>query len=290
MKFQELLEEHHIPHHVGSGHHHAREGWIQFDCPFCGKDSGKFHMGFSIQRRSVNCYRCGPHRLIETLMELTELSFPKLKSIVGDFYERLPQQERIKGKLTLPKGLGPLLKAHRLYLEGRGFDIETLEKLWHIQGIGIASKLAWRVFIPFILRGNVVSWLTRSIKELGMRYWSASAEQEAINHKSLLYGEDYVRHTIIICEGPVDVWAIGPGSVATCGTSFTRAQIIKVAKYPRRVICFDNEPKAQKRARDLCDAISVFPGETHNVCLDSGKDPGSASSKELKRLRRLYLS
>jgi DNA primase len=163
-----------------------------------------------------------------------------------------------------------------------------MQRLWNAQGIGMSSQLPWRIFIPIELNGEMVSWTTRSINDYGLRYISAKLTQESFPHKHLLYGEDYARHTVIIHEGPLDVWTVGPGAVGTLGTSYTRAQVVRMSKYLRRVVCFDNEPEAQRRARKLCDDLEPFEGETHNVILDA-KDANTASAKEIRRLRRLYL-
>jgi hypothetical protein len=55
-------------------------------------------------------------------------------------------------------------------------------------------------------------------------------------------------------------------------------------KYPVRVVCFDNDPEAKRRARRLVEQITPFPGETYYVELDS-KDPDSATERELTKLR-----
>jgi hypothetical protein len=51
-------------------------------------------------------------------------------------------------------------------------------------------------------------------------------------------------------------------------------------------VCFDNQAVAQRKARALCDELSAFGGETLNVILDA-KDAGSATDKEIRKLRRL---
>jgi len=66
-------------------------------------------------------------------------------------------------------------------------------------------------------------------------------------------------------------------------------QVERIAKYPVRAVCYDNEPDAQQRARELADRLSVLPGDTYNITLDS-KDPGEATRKEIERIRREILS
>jgi len=80
----------------------------------------------------------------------------------------------------------------------------------------------------------------------------------------------------VICEGPVDAWALGPGGVATCGVGYTAAQRAAASRYPVRVACFDSEPDAQQRAEVLCAELSVMPGQTMLWRLESGKDAATA--------------
>lgn len=145
--------------------------------------------------------------------------------------------------------------------------------------------LSWRIYIPILWKGRRVSWTSRAIGNVSQRYYSASADQEEINHKHLVYGMDFCRSSIVIVEGPADVWAIGPGAGALFGTAFTPAQIRKLIDIPYRYICFDSSPDAQREATKLAEALSVFPGVTENLLLDA-KDPGEASSKELNSIRR----
>lgn len=290
MKFEDILIEYNIPT-APEGHHHARHGWIQFDCPYCGKDSEKWHMGYSIERHYVNCWRCGSHSLINTVMMLTDLSYRQVKKIldVPDFI-RPDKKIKTPGKLKIPPGVGKLYPAHKKYLQSRGFDWRQLKRLWGIKGIGISSRLPWRIWIPIHHRGEIVSWTTRSISKSGKitRYISAKEEEESIPHKTLLYGADFVRHAAIALEGPVDVWRIGPGAVATFGSGYSSEQVEQLAKFPTRAICFDNEPEAQKRAKKLSDDLAVFPGDTYNVVLDR-KDAGEEDEKNIRKLRKAIL-
>jgi len=290
MKIIELLQEYRIPYKNVGEHHHATSGFVQIDCPFCSRDSQQFRMGISLSGSYASCWVCGYHPIFRTLAELTGISLLKCKKLLWDIEIEKKKEEKLRGKLVIPKGVGELLPAHIRYLRSRKFNPDKLQKLWKIQGIGIAGLLSWRIFIPIYYRGERVSWTTRSISDSKRvtRYISASPEEEAVSHKELLYGEDYVKHSIIITEGSTDVWKIGPGAVATLGLVYTQAQVNRMVDYPVRVVCFDASDTAQKRAKKLCDDISVFPGETFNITLDS-KDPGEASEKEIQRIRRRFL-
>lgn len=289
---EDILRDYHVPYKTEGQHHHAHHGWLQVDCPFCSPASGRYRMGYNLRGGYVNCWVCGKHGTVETLAALTGLPYKRCSELWGALAPvRLDEPVAKRGALKLPKGRGPLAPAHTRYLLQRGFEPEKLTKIWGIQGISLAARYAWRIFIPVYLNNRIVSFTTRSVStdpDLKAKYMSAKPEEEEVSLKDLLYGEEYARHAIVINEGPLDVWAIGPGAVATCGLSYTQAQLVRMVKYPVRVVCFDNEPDAQRRAEHLAEQLSVFPGETYNVTL-SGKDASRSPAREIARLRRKFL-
>jgi hypothetical protein len=290
MTFEDLLREYHIPY-LTDGHHHTRPGWIQLDCPFCGKDSGKYHLGYSIEGHYTNCWRCGFHSVLEVLSELTQLSFYQCKNLLKDIDHSKIKKVKTSGILKLPKGLVPLQTAHKKYLKKRGYRWKELVKVWGIQGLDFRSKLGWRIFIPIHFQSKIVSWTSRAISNQPgtLRYLSANAKDESLPHADLLYGEDYALSTIIITEGPLDVWKIGYGAVCTFGIDYSQAQILRMVEYPTRVIWFDNEREAQKRANKLLKDLSAFPGDSFNIKLSKGKDPGEASSEDIEAVKKEFL-
>lgn len=290
MNFKEFLTRCNVPF-VESGSARCRPGWIQLDCPRCSRPESRWHMGYNLARRYLHCWSCGPKDLAATLNEITAIPVAECRKVIGDLdYDRTLVVEAPRGRLSLPKGVEPLMAPHRRYLIARGFDPDELVKLWGLQATGAVSTHPWRIFIPIHYGGEVVSWTTRSLADsdhLG-RYRSARLSEEKVPHKHLLYGEEWCEHTVIVCEGPTDVWKIGPGAVATMGTSYTKPQILKMSKYARRVILFDNEKAAQRRARNLADALASLDGETILARLDA-PDPGAASDEEIKEIRKAFL-
>lgn len=273
-----------------SNHHHTRQGWLNIDCPFCSPNSNRFRMGFNIKYKYFNCWTCGNHSTYSTIKTLTGIDKQRIKEIIGDFVYKEKEKEEILGKYIEPMGILPEMKqSHLSYLKNR-FHKRTFEiiKKYQLKGIGnLGRDFAWRIFIPYIYRGEKVSWTTRSISDNAVpRYKTAKANQEKISSRKLLFGEDFCRHSIIVVEGPFDAMRIGPGAVAVGGLSYSKSQVLKISKYPYRYICFDNEPAANIRADRLVNDLSIFPGETSLIKIDA-KDPGSASIEEIKKLRKL---
>ncbi len=287
MKLPDILTELNIPFNEAGQSPHVTANWIGVECPWCGVGTGKTGLGFHLNNpKFCTCWRCGPHRTADALMELAKEPYRVIRKLLNSLDVEYAQTERPRGSLILPKSLGPLLPAHKRYLRARKLNPQRLITIWGIQAIGPAANLAWRIFIPFRQQGETVSWTTRTIGKSDRRYISAKPEQESIPMHKMLFGEDYCRHSIIVCEGPFDAMRIGPGAVALAGLQCSNAQMLRISKYNTRIICFDAEPKAQERARRLCDSLSMFPGSTVNVEIDS-KDPGEATKKEIKLLRSL---
>lgn len=286
---QDVLIEHGIPF-AGSDHKHGRSGWVQVDCPWCGPASGKYHLGISLSSGASSCWRCGNQNTAKVLAALTGGSAGALRKRIDVASMEAPIVVKT-GSYRVPTGITPLRGAHIAYLTNRGFNAAEVAETWGIQGIANHGRLGWRLFIPIHFHGEPVSWTTRSIKPKETQRWiSAGAEDESIRHKSILYGADKARGAIIIHEGPTDVWATGPGAVATCGTGFTESQLRAMINYPVRAVCFDSGEAAQRRANNLADMLSAFPGKTCNVLLETGDDPADADPAELIDLRNMFLT
>lgn len=290
MTLADILRELEIDRREWGTHHHTSRGREQIDCPWCSPRSGRFRMGVRLGSMA-SCWTCSFHPLVETLVEASGRPWREVRSLIGDA-DALPRTDdtRKRGRLRLPDGLGPLLPAHDDYLRGRGFDPRELERLWGIRGIGPAAKLAWRIFIPITQDGRTVSWTTRKIAAGDDRkYWNASPDQEEISAKQVLFGADRAGHSVTVHEGYLDAVAVGPGALGTGGLVVTRSQLLAIVSFPRRAICFDSEPDAQRRAEKLCRDLEPFPGVTINVVLETGKDAAEADKKEIKKLRRRFL-
>ena len=286
MNITEVLDELGIEHRGAGEAKDVRAGWVGIACPFCGR--GEFSLGVF---PGVVCWRCGKHRLGDSLAEASGRPLHEVLRLLGGVERDREEEPERRGKLVLPKGVGLLQKMHRRYLESRGFNSDEIEDVWQVQGISIAERLSWRLWLPIRDRtGKLVSCTTRSLLDCkDRRYIGAKPEEEIESPKRLLYGEHLAGHGIVIVEGPTDAWRIGPGAVATLGVAWTDAQMVAMLRHPVRAVLFDSEPEAQRRARRLCDQLAVHPGRTARLELETGSDPGDADQAEIDQIRREFL-
>jgi len=216
--------------------------------------------------------------------------YGELKDLVGNLSTNSSVSIKFegRGKVKRPIGVGRLWKQHIQYLQRRGFTKEDA-RLWGLKGIPVSIGFNWRIYIPIFYNGIEVSFTTRSIKDtLEMRYISAKESDEVYPHKKVLFGEHYARDAVIITEGPFDAMRIGPGAVATCGTTYSIEQVADMVKYPTRVVCFDSDPEAVARGNSLANTLSLYEGDTYVVTLDA-KDAGSACKEEIAELRQTFI-
>lgn len=289
MTIEEILQELDIKFYRHGESSLVTANFVGVECPFCGVGTGKAGLGFATNGRSCTCWKCGPHRVIDALAALTNRPLGAIwYSLQGIYSCPKEPEEKIVGTYKPPptKPLGPL---HRAYLKSRGFNPKEIRQLWNIEATENYGDLSWCVFVPIYFHGEPVSWIVRSIGSK-FRYRAAPITREKIAAKSILYGMDYVRHTAIVVEGVTKVWKLGPGSVATLGTSWTQKQMLRLSKIPRRIIMFDSEESAQYRARQLARELETYDGETIIAELESSDQVDTASDEEIAEIRKEFMS
>ena len=296
MNITDLLQELRILYAPAGTHKNVRYGWIGLDCPWCGT-IGRQHLGIRLGDLRCTCWQCGGHRLGDTLAAVTGAPIRDAMAWVQrlDRPVGAPDSARVASqrpsRLLLPTGMRRALGGpHAIYLRKRGFDPGKIIETWGVGVIERAARLPWRIWVPVVERAREVSWTTRAIGDgTGSKYISARPEEELVPIKDVLYGADLASSAVVVCEGPLDVWAIGPGAVATMGVGYSPVQIWEIGSYPVRAICFDSEKGAQRRAERLANTLSGFPGETHVIMLETGKDPPECEPGEIEEIRERFL-
>ena len=161
----------------------------------------------------------------------------------------------------------------------------------------MTGKWKYRIIIPLIINGKIVSWTGRSIlspakqKELNIpRYKNLSIEDSVIDPKSILYNLDNCKKEIgVLTEGAFDVMRMGDDFFCSFGTELTQSQIGMIKdRFKKVFIMFDNEKEAQEKARKFGLQISSIGVEVELVDAygDFGKnDGGELNEKEVEIIR-----
>lgn len=271
-------------------------GWINIQCPFCGDSSN--HFGFNPFNSSCRCWRCGNHWLDETIKKLLNVTTKEAKEIIKEYSvnsitRALNKKEIVRPKeLIWPVGMIDFSERHKKYLESRNFDPEKLIRQWDLKATGHLGPYKFRIIAPIIIDAVPISYQGRDITGIAeLRYKTCEPEDEVIFHKGIVYGADLIqnRKTIIV-EGVVDAWRMGPGTVCTFGTKYTREQVIFLhKKIDEAFILFDSDDsQAQENADRLCWDLSIIGVKSTRVELDKG-DPGDLKQDDADRIKKELL-
>ena len=289
--------------YVTEGHTHVTQGHVNTHCPFCA-GSRDFHLGYSLQGDFFHCWRCGWHPTVETIAKLLGVSVSDAYGIIKDYGGKTHKKTFVEPVLKirakahkLPSNTGPMLPAHRRYLEKRGFDPVKLEKMWGLLGTGPLSMLdkinySRRVIIPIWWERQQVSFQGRDITgNAPQKYLACPEERELIKHKHILYGQPEIFEDLSQCicaEGVADVWRIGKWGVCTFGISYTHEQVRILRKFKKVIIWFDEEIQAQKQARKLRMELEFSGVETDQIF--TSKDPADTDPDTVRKILRKYLA
>lgn len=298
MNFIKLFEDYKIPYNTK-----INRGWINSNCPFCDTKIDSFNMGFNPAGDYCTCWKCGGHKLNDTLSKLLSIPKNKIDEVIEQYKGRMTLLNKLNGKRI---GLASELKLptdtftsiERRYLTSRNFNPELLHDKYKVVGGGITGDWKYRIIIPLIINGKIISWTGRSIlkksklKELNIpRYKNLSIEESVINPKETLFNLDHARNkTVVLTEGAFDVMRLGDGFICSFGTTLTQTQIKEISqRYEKVFIMFDNELEAQEKAKKFGMQISAMGVDVEIVDAysDFGKnDGGELNDEEVKIIRK----
>lgn len=248
-----------------------------------------------------HCWKCGGHDFKQTLSYVTNIPKNQIDELIEQYAGRnvvlnkLNKRRAQAIKLKLPTET--LIPIEREYLRKRNFNPKQLHEKYKIVGGGMTGKWKYRIIIPLILNGKIVSWTGRSIlspakqKELNIpRYKNLSIEESVIDPKSILYNLDNCKKEIgVLTEGAFDVMRMGDDFFCSFGTELTQSQIAMIKdRFKKVFIMFDNEKEAQEKARKFGLQISSIGVEVELVDAygDFGKnDGGELNPEEVKIIR-----
>ena len=277
----------------------VNKGWTNVTCPFC--DDKTFNGGFNNAGDYYHCWKCGGHNFKQALARTVNIPFNEIDTLIEQYAGRnsvlntLNKKQAKATKLTLPTDT--FTPAERKYLKERNFSPKLLHEKYKIVGGGITGSWKYRIIIPLVLNGKIVSWTARTIlskqqqQKLKIpRYKNLSIKQSVVDPKSILYNLDHCEDKIaVLTEGAFDVIRMGDGFFCSFGTELTQSQISMIKqRFEKVFIMFDNEEEAQAKARKFGLQIASIGVEVELVdCYgDFNKnDAGELNEKEVQIIR-----
>lgn len=294
MNFVKLFNDYNVEYDT-----RVNKGWTNVTCPFC--DDKTFNGGFNNAGDYYHCWKCGGHNFKQALARTVNIPFNEVDTLIEQYAGRnsvlntLNKKQAKATKLTLPTDT--FTPAERKYLKERNFSPKLLHEKYKIVGGGITGSWKYRIIIPLVLNGKIVSWTARTIlskqqqQKLKIpRYKNLSIEQSVVDPKSVLYNLDHCEDKIaVLTEGAFDVIRMGDGFFCSFGTELTQSQISMIKqRFEKVFIMFDNEEEAQAKARKFGLQIASIGVEVELVdCYgDFNKnDAGELNEKEVQIIR-----
>lgn len=294
MNFVKLFNDYNVEYDT-----RVNKGWTNVTCPFC--DDKTFNGGFNNAGDYYHCWKCGGHNFKQALARTVNIPFNEVDTLIEQYAGRnsvlntLNKKQAKATKLTLPTDT--FTPAERKYLKERNFSPKLLHEKYKIVGGGITGSWKYRIIIPLVLNGKIVSWTARTIlskqqqQKLKIpRYKNLSIEQSVVDPKSVLYNLDHCEDKIaVLTEGAFDVIRMGDGFFCSFGTELTQSQISMIKqRFEKVFIIFDNEEEAQAKARKFGLQIASIGVEVELVdCYgDFNKnDAGELNEKEVQIIR-----
>ncbi len=294
-------------------HKHARDNWVQIECPLCHSAPGHegYHLGYNISEGYFNCWRCGWHPTIEVLKVILNLPVQEIRQLLKSYtvfktglhrqedgsndkgiHTHTPDNKHVKNRILPAYGRKKLLQVHRDYLIQRNFDPNRIIEDWKISTshFSAPTNWKWRIFIPIEFANRVVSYQARTLNQSNNddKYRKCSSKHELIPHKQTLYGYDKVKNLqrIVVTEGVMDVWRLGVGAVAIFGTSASIEQRLLLAEFDEVYILFDTDKHnaGQIAGEKLCNQLSGYGLKVKQLILNKFCDPGDLTRFEAEKL------
>ena len=294
MNFVKLFNDYNVEYDT-----RVNKGWTNVTCPFC--DDKTFNGGFNNAGDYYHCWKCGGHNFKQALARTVNIPFNEVDILIEQYAGRnsvlntLNKKQAKATKLTLPTDT--FTPAERKYLKERNFSPKLLHEKYKIVGGGITGSWKYRIIIPLVLNGKIVSWTARTIlskqqqQKLKIpRYKNLSIKQSVVDPKSILYNLDHCEDKIaVLTEGAFEVIRMGDGFSCSFGTELTQSQISMIKqRFEKVFIMFDNEEEAQTKARKFGLQIASIGVEVELVdCYgDFNKnDAGELNEKEVQIIR-----
>jgi|GEM_PF-611763 len=280
----------------------SNRAWLGMPCPFCIDGDPSEHLGINLETKAVKCWRCGKHSILSLIRTISRTrSRTETENKLTQFQNSAlvfsnTKSAEIRG---VPKRQPDVLidfasqnldSLHIDYLLSRNFDPLEIQRDYRIRGTGPDSYYPYRIIIPFFNGRRLITFTSRDVTgKQNPPYKQCPEDRSIVSPKKWLYNANFNTDTVLVVEGPLDVWRIGGNTVATCGIEYTPEQIILLSKFNRVFILFDAEEQAQNKARELATELGAVVNSVTRLELSSG-DPAELTEAEGLSIRKEIFS
>ena len=186
---------------------------VNVECVYCTSSSHSKHLGFNLADGHCACWKCGGHQATPTLARLLAIPSGEVADVLAQYESRNYVLNHLNKRIPQAKHLelptDTFTPAEREYLRKRDFSPRFLHEKYGVVGGGIAGEWKYRIIIPLIINGKIVSWTGRTIlskkkaDELKIpRYKNLSIEESCVNPKTSLFNLDNCNKSrVILTEG-----------------------------------------------------------------------------------------
>lgn len=256
-------------------------GWIGISCVFCSETSN--HLGISPDGTGFYCWVCGEKGNITKLIQKIDEVSPRIakrtfyKYTTSDSIQPIVETRRD----NFPKWSDVPLKMHLDFLKSRGYSKDVISK-YNLKFTYNVGKYKYRIIAPVYRNGIIETFTGRTVVNHPEKW----KHQTGAKIKKYLYNIDNIyKDSVIIVEGPGDVWKIGTPAAAIFGKDITDDQInILIRKGIKDVFIMLDSDAAAKTKEISLKLSPLFNVE--EVLLESG-DPGDMTYEEAEELKRM---
>jgi len=259
-------------------------------CPFCQDET--YHLGIFRDHKNWICFRCHKHGSFSDLLRLLFPNdwFTRLKELgTPTFHEGTAKdqiQALIRGaerpveeashSVTLPVGLSIneiVRRRHSIldaFLTKRQIPTDTCRS--YAASVALMGRYMNRLVIPVQKGNKLVGFQARDMTGKAEVKYDSPPESQ---HKQVLYPEPSLSYSkrIILVEGPLDAWRMGPGSVCSFGTSLTDGQKKMLYSYHPTEVVFAWDENAYWKARAAARELLLFVPVVRVAQLRGPADP-----------------
>ena len=222
----------------------STNGWWDSDCPFCGKRRKMaFHFAWSLGK----CWSCGwRNSIVDFVMEVEGLPYASAYRVVMDTESgRIDPEMFVLARslrtveVELPAGYTPLVEGRGRtvgaracsYLEGRGFDIEKLDRL----GFGYVGQRTVEggedyfgyIIMPIRQDGRMRYFIARDFMGGFPKYKNPRKEAYGVGKDEVIFNADAfnMHDEVFVLEGIFDAVTLSKRAAATLGWSWSKEQV-----------------------------------------------------------------